>query len=112
MKVTQILKQRGRGVYTLGLKLIFIYAEYSWPTLFASLMNFCIAKVLKSLKRVKAFYNWQGRMVLFYLKLPVLVKLLSKPKINRVNLWSPEDHKRESLLKAFTRIESVKLEYG
>jgi hypothetical protein len=112
MKVTQILKRHGREVYSFGLKLIFIYAEYSGPTLFASLMNFCIAKVLKSLKRIKAFYNWQGRTALFYLKLLMLAKLLSRLKISRVNLWYPEGHKRESLLKALTSIESVRLEYG
>ena len=50
MKVTQILKHQGRELYTLGLKLIFIYTEYSGPTLFASLMNLCIAKVLASLR--------------------------------------------------------------
>jgi len=41
MKDTQILKYQGRELYTLGLKLIFIYAEYSGPALFASLMNLC-----------------------------------------------------------------------
>ena len=45
MKVTQILKHQGRDLYVLGLKLIFIYAEYSEPSLFASLVNLCIAKV-------------------------------------------------------------------
>jgi hypothetical protein len=50
MKVSQIMKYRGRELYTFGVKLIFIYAEYSGPTLFASLMNFCIAKVLESLR--------------------------------------------------------------
>lgn len=45
MKAIQTLKHKGRELYTLGLKLIFIYAEYSEPTLFASLMNLCIAKV-------------------------------------------------------------------
>jgi hypothetical protein len=92
MKVTQILKHRGRELYSLGLKLIFIYAEYSGPTLFASLMNLCIAKVPESLERIKALYNWQGRTALFYLKLPMFAKLLSKLKISRVNLWPPEGH--------------------
>jgi hypothetical protein len=50
MKVTQILKHQGRELYTLGLKLIFIYAEYCGPTLFASLMNLCVAKVLELLR--------------------------------------------------------------
>ncbi|MDB5025177.1 MAG: hypothetical protein JWP78_2932 [Mucilaginibacter sp.] len=71
MKVTQILKDQGRALYTLALKLIFIYAEYSGPTLFSSLMNLGIAKVLELLERIKATYNWQGRTALFYLKLPL-----------------------------------------
>ena len=112
MKVTQILKHRGRELYALGLKLIFIYAEYCGPTLFASLMNFCIAKVMASIAPIKALYNRQGRTAVFYLTLLMLAKLLSRPKISRVNLWFPEGHKRKSLLKIFTGIESVKLEYG
>jgi hypothetical protein len=61
MKVTQILKHQGLELYTLGLKLIFIYAEYSGPTLFASLFNLCIAKIPELLKRIKALYNLPGR---------------------------------------------------
>jgi hypothetical protein len=49
MKVTQILKHRCRELYTLGIKLVIIYAEYSGPTLFVSLMNLCIVKVLELL---------------------------------------------------------------
>jgi hypothetical protein len=112
MKVTEILKQQGRELYALGLKLIFIYAEYCGPTLFASLMNFCIAKGMKLLKRIKALYNRQGRTAVFYLTLLMLAKLLSRPKISRVNLSFAENHKRKRLLEVFTDIESVKLEYG
>jgi hypothetical protein len=112
MKVTQILKHQGRQLYILGLKLIFIYAEYSEPTLFASLMSFCIAKFPESIKRIKALYNWQVTTALFYLKSPMLAKLLPGHKIGWVNLWSPGSHKRENLINAFTSIESAKLEYG
>lgn len=45
MKIIQTMERQGRELYTLGLKLIFIYAEYSEPSLFASLVNLCIAKV-------------------------------------------------------------------
>ncbi|MDB5006699.1 MAG: hypothetical protein JWP45_1092 [Mucilaginibacter sp.] len=110
MKVTQILKQQGRELYTLGLKLIFIYAEYSEPTLFASLMNLCMAKIPESIERIKIVYNWQWKMAL-HLKLPRLTKLMSR-QISRVSLSSPGAHKRKSLLKPFTSIGSVKLEYG
>jgi hypothetical protein len=112
MKVTQILKHQGRELYALGLKLIFIYAEYSGPTLFASLMNFCIAKIMAYIERIKALYNRQERTAVFYLTLLMLAKLLSRLKISRVNLSFAENHKRERLLKVFIGIESVKLEYG
>lgn len=65
MKITQILKHLGRELYALGLKLIFIYAEYCGPTLFASLMNFCIAKVMASIRHIKALYIRQGRTAAF-----------------------------------------------
>jgi hypothetical protein len=57
MKITQILKHRSQELYALGLKLIFIYAEHSGPTLFASLINLCIAKVPESIKRIKALID-------------------------------------------------------
>jgi len=67
MKVIQILERRGREVYTLGLKLIFIYAEYSEPTLFASLMNLCIAKVPDLLRAHQGTLQLAGKngLVLF-----------------------------------------------
>ncbi|MDB5136413.1 MAG: hypothetical protein JWP37_3016 [Mucilaginibacter sp.] len=61
MKVSQTLKHHGRELYTLGLKLIFIYAEYSGSTLFASLINLCIAKVLKSLRAHQGTLQLAGR---------------------------------------------------
>jgi hypothetical protein len=112
MKITQILKQQGLELYIFGLKLIFIYAEYSGPTLFASLMNLCIAKVLKVLDRIKVLDIWQGRTALFYLKSPILAKLLSGLETSRVNLWLPGAYKKERVLMAFTHIESVRLDYG
>ena len=50
MKASELLKNLGRKLYTLGLKLIFIYAEYCGPTLFASLMNLCISKIKQLLR--------------------------------------------------------------
>jgi hypothetical protein len=61
MKVTQILKQQCRELYTLSLKLIFIYAEYSGPTLFASLMNLCITKVLEWLRAHQSTLQLAGK---------------------------------------------------
>jgi hypothetical protein len=69
MKVTQILKQQGQELYTLGLKLIFIYAEYSGPTLFASLMNLCITKVLELLRAHQSTLQLAGRNSLILLKI-------------------------------------------
>ena len=102
----------GPGIYTLGLKLIFIYAEYSGPTLFASLMNICIANVPELLEHIKVRYNWHRRTALFYLKLTTLAKLLSRFRTNRINLWLPEAYKKESELTALSNIESVRLDYG
>jgi hypothetical protein len=67
MKVIQIMEHRGRKLYTLGLKLIFIYAEYSEPSLFASLMNLCIAKVPELLRAYRGTLQLAGRdgLVLF-----------------------------------------------
>jgi hypothetical protein len=112
MKITQNIERHGLELYTFGLKIIFIYAEYSGPTLFASLMNLCIAKVLKAIDRIKVLYNGQGRTALFCLKLSILAKLLSGLKISLVNLWFPGDHKKESLLTDLSNIESVRLDYG
>jgi hypothetical protein len=69
MKVTQILKRQGRELYTLGLKLIFIYAEYSGPTLFASLINLCITKVLELLRAHQSTLQLAGRNSLILLKI-------------------------------------------
>jgi hypothetical protein len=83
MKVTQILQYRGRELYTLGVKLIFIYAEYSGPTLFASLMNLCIAKVLESLRARQSTLQLAGRDSLILFKIThvseIIVRAQNEP---------------------------------
>lgn len=69
MKVSQMLKNLGRKLYTLGLKLICIYAEYCGPTLFASLMNLCISKVMQLLRA------YQSTLLLAVKSSPVLFKI-------------------------------------
>jgi hypothetical protein len=88
MKVIQILERRGREVYTLGLKLIFIYAEYSEPTLFASLMNLCIAKVQELLRTYQGTLKLAGKNGLVLFKIinvgEILARAQNKPVHGRV----------------------------
>ncbi|MDB5088527.1 MAG: hypothetical protein JWR09_2521 [Mucilaginibacter sp.] len=69
MKITQTLERRGRELYTLGLKLIFTYAEYSEPSLFASLMNLCIAKVPELLRAHQSTLPLAGKNGLILFKI-------------------------------------------
>jgi hypothetical protein len=87
MKDTQILKNQGRELYTLGLKLIFIYAEHSGPTLFASLMNLCIAKVLELLRAHQCTLQLAGKerdLILFKITngSEITVRAQNKPGTN------------------------------
>jgi hypothetical protein len=45
------MKNRISQLYYLGLKIVFMIAEYSGPTLFVSLMNLCMSKVVRVLSQ-------------------------------------------------------------
>ncbi|MDB4922030.1 hypothetical protein [Mucilaginibacter sp.] len=100
MKVTQILKYRGRELYTLGVKLIFIYAEYSGPTLFTSLMNLCIAKVLESLRANQSTLQLAGKNGFILFKITHVSEIIVRAQNKPGQLMAP-DHKIKSLTKGF-----------
>ncbi|SHM80842.1 hypothetical protein SAMN05216524_103485 [Mucilaginibacter sp. OK098] len=83
MKVIQILKHQGWEFYTLGLKLIFIYAEYSEPSLFASLINFCMAKFPELLRVYRGTLQLAGKNGLILFKIinvsEIIVRGQNKP---------------------------------
>ncbi|MHB8206006.1 hypothetical protein [Mucilaginibacter sp.] len=86
MKVAQLLKQQGLELYTFGLKLIFIYAEYGGPTLFASLMNFCITKVLERLRAYQSTLQLVGKNGPVLFKTRHVSAIIVRLKIGQVNL--------------------------
>jgi hypothetical protein len=83
MKITQTLERQGRKLYTLSLKLIFIYAKYSEPSLFASLMNLCIAKVPELLRVYQGTLQLAGKKGLILFKIinvgEIIARAQNKP---------------------------------
>lgn len=45
------MKNRISQLYYLGLKIVFMIAEYSGPTLFVSLINLCLPKIVQVLSQ-------------------------------------------------------------
>jgi hypothetical protein len=78
MKVIQIMEHRGRKLYTLGLKLIFIYAEYSEPSLFASLVNLCIVKIPDLLRVHQGTLQLAGKNGLILFKIINVSEIIAR----------------------------------
>ncbi|WP_183576867.1 hypothetical protein HDF18_12390 [Mucilaginibacter sp. X5P1] len=55
------MKNQISQLYYFGLKIVFMVAEYSGPTLFVSLMNLCLPKVVQVLSEyTRAFQSVTG----------------------------------------------------